>query len=285
MRRTMPVVATLLAGVLGVAAGGWPTVRAQAADDGPSMRTQLTGLLADQSWETPKPGSWTPHKPAPDGLPLVIRKINTRDKVVFLTIDDGYEYDPEFVRLVRRHRVPIMTFLTSQYVKGQGQYFWALRHAGSRMENHTVSHENMALLPLETQKREICQASDTITQQYGRRPQIFRPPFGSFNEITRQAAKACGIKSILLWTAEFYNGTDGPAVGFNGFARGDGGTGFRPGDIILMHYRKGLAQQLQMILTWIKQQGFRPDAVENYIPESLGGNAPDASATVPAKAE
>jgi peptidoglycan/xylan/chitin deacetylase (PgdA/CDA1 family) len=282
----MPVMATLVAGVIGVAAGIWPTVRAQAtAPEGPTMRAQLTGVLADQRWDTPKPGSWTPPKAAPDGLPPVISRIATQDKVVFLTIDDGYEYDPEFVKLVRKHRVPILTFLTSTYVKGQGQYFWALRNAGSQMENHTVQHLNMAIQTPEKQKKEICEASDTIEQQYGRRPQIFRPPFGSFNNTTRQMAKACGIKSILLWSAEFYNGTSGPGVGFNGFARGDGGKGFRPGDIVLMHYRKGLAQQFQMILTWIKQQGYRPAAVENYLPVSLGGNAPDKPPAVPGKAE
>ncbi|GLZ03594.1 hypothetical protein Acsp03_10610 [Actinomadura sp. NBRC 104412] len=284
MRGTLPVVASVVAGVIGVAAGTWPSVRAQAADEGPSMRTQLATVLADQRWAMPKAGSWTPPKAAPDGLPPVIRRIATRDKVVFLTIDDGYEYDPEFVNLVRKHRVPILTFLTSTYVKGQGQYFWALRNAGSRMENHTVNHLNMAIQTPEKQRQEICEASDTIAKQYGRRPQIFRPPFGSFNQTTRQMAKACGIKSILLWSAEFYNGTSGPGVGFNGFARGDGGTGFRPGDIVLMHYRKGLAQQFQMILTWIRQQGFRPAAVENYLPRSLGGNAPDQPA-VPGKAE
>ncbi|XVQ13755.1 polysaccharide deacetylase family protein [Spirillospora sp. CA-255316] len=276
----MPVVATVAAGVIGVGAGAWPTVRGSTSgEEGPSVRTQLTGMLADQQWAKPKPGSWTPPKPAPDGLPPVIRSIGTQDKVVFLTIDDGYEYDPEFVDLVRRERVPIMTFLTSQYVKGQGQYFWAMRNAGSQMENHTVSHKNMALQSPETQRKEICEASDTIAQQYGRRPQIFRPPFGSMNETTRRMAKECGIKSILMWSAEFYNGTTGPGVGFNGFARGDGsGKNFRPGDIVLMHYRKGLAEQFKMILGWIRQQGFRPAAVENYLPKSLGGNAPDQPA-------
>jgi peptidoglycan/xylan/chitin deacetylase (PgdA/CDA1 family) len=215
----------------------------------------------------------------------VISRITTKDKVVFLTIDDGYEYDPEFVNLVRKNRVPILTFLTSTYVKGQGQYFWAMRNAGSQMENHTVNHPNMAIQSPEKRKQEICEASDTIAKQYGRRPQIFRPPFGSYNQTTRQMAKECGIKSLLLWSAEFYNGTSGPGVGFNGFARGDGGKGFRPGDIVLMHYRKGLAQQFQMILTWIKQQGFRPAAVENYLPKSLGGNAPDQPEATPAKAE
>ncbi len=275
MRGKTPVIAMVAAGVFGVAAGGWPVLAAQAGDSGPSMRTQLTSVLGDQKWATPKPGSWTMPKPSPDGLPPVVSRIETGERVVFLTIDDGYTYDSEFVNLVRKEKVPIMTFLTSTYIKGQGQYFWAMRNAGSPMENHTITHPNMATLSAEAQKKEICGASDAIHTQYGRRPEVFRPPFGSFNQTTRQVAKECGIKSVLLWSAEFYNGTTGPGVGYNGFARGDGGKGFKPGDIILMHYRTGLAQELQMILGWIRQAGFRPAAVENYLPKSLGGNAPD----------
>ncbi|MFG2086177.1 MULTISPECIES: polysaccharide deacetylase family protein [unclassified Spirillospora] len=275
MRGKTPVITMVAAGVLGVAAGGWPVATALPGDSGPPMRTQLASVLADQKWATPKPGSWTMPEPSKDGLPPVIKNIETQDRVVFLTIDDGYTYDAEFVNLVRKEKVPMMTFLTSTYIKGQGQYFWAMRNAGSVMENHTVSHPNMATLGPDAQKKEICEASDQIQKQYGRRPEILRPPFGSFNETTRRMAKECGIKSILLWSAEFYNGTSGPGVGFNGFARGDGGKGFKPGDIVLMHYRKGLAQQLQMILNWIEQAGFRPAAVENYLPKSLGGNVPD----------
>ncbi|MEU5879563.1 polysaccharide deacetylase family protein [Spirillospora sp. NPDC047279] len=276
----IPVIATVLAGALGVAAGAWPSVRAQAErDPGPSMRAQLGTVLADQRWATPKPGSWTLPKPESGGLPPVIKSIETKEKVVFLTIDDGYEYDAEFVNLVRKEKVPILTFLTSTYVKGHGQYFWALRNAGSQMENHTVSHPNMVTLSPDGQRKQICDASDTITGQYGRRPQIFRPPFGSFNDTTRQAAKACGIKSIMLWNTEFYNGTTSPRGKHDDFQRSDGGTGFKPGDIVLMHYRKGLAQQFQTILGWIRAQGFRPAAVENYLPESLGGNAPDPATT------
>jgi peptidoglycan/xylan/chitin deacetylase (PgdA/CDA1 family) len=282
MRGKTPVAATVAAAIVGVAAAAGPAVGSAGGPSGPSMSAQLAAVLADQRWPAPKPGSWTPPKPAVDGLPTVINKIDTQDKVVFLTIDDGYEYDSQFVDIVRKERVPILTFLTTTYVRGEAQYFWAMRNAGSQIEDHTVTHPNMATLPLESQQREICQSADTIAAQYGRRPTLFRPPFGSYNTLTRQAAKACGMKAILLWSAEFYNGTSGPGVGFNGFARGDGaGTGFRPGDIVLMHYRKGLAGQFQTILGWIKQQGFRPAAVQEYLPRSLGGNAPDAPPATP----
>ncbi|REE99626.1 polysaccharide deacetylase family protein [Thermomonospora umbrina] len=283
MRGKLPVVACLLAGAVGIGAGAAPELRNGAAgDDVPALRTELAGLLADQQWPRPKPRTWTVQQAAdiPRGAVPTIRRINTTDRVVFLTIDDGYEYDPAFVDIVRRQKIPIMTFLTSTYVKGQGQYFWAMRNAGSRMENHSVGHPAMNTLPIEGQRKEICDASATIAAQYGRRPVFFRPPFGAMNQLTQQAAKDCGIKLIMLWNTEFYNGTTGPGVGFNGFARGDGaGKGFRPGDIVLMHYRKGLAQQMLLMLTWLKQQGFRPAAIENYLPRSLGGNAPDADTT------
>ncbi|WP_173099998.1 polysaccharide deacetylase family protein [Actinomadura verrucosospora] len=279
MRGKTPVIAMVTAGVVGAAAGGWPVVRAEAGGgSGPSMRTQLSSVLADQQWPAPKPGSWTPAKPSADGLPAVVDHIDTAERVVFLTADDGYTYDSEFVDIVRKEKVPIMTFLTTTYLKGQGQYFLAMRNAGSPIENHTVTHPNMPTLPLEAQKRQICDSSDAIQREYGRRPQIFRPPFGAYNHATREASKECGIRSIITWTAEFYNGTTGPGVGFNGFARADGGKGFKPGDIILMHYRKGLAGQLRMMLDWVKQAGFRPAALQNYLPRSLGGNAPDKPA-------
>jgi peptidoglycan/xylan/chitin deacetylase (PgdA/CDA1 family) len=277
MRGKIPLVSCLIAGVLGVGAGAWPEIRSQSmsGSDGPSLRSRLAADVADQQWERPKPGTWTLPVKSPDGLPTVINQIKTQDKVVFLTIDDGWEHDPGFVDIVRQQKVPILTFLTNDAAKGHYEYFWALKHAGSQLENHTLHHPNMAVLPLDRQKKEICETGDIIAAQYGRRPQIFRPPFGSFNQLTRQAAAACGIKSILIWSAEFYNGTNSPQGVHNAFARADGGTGFRAGDIMLMHYRPGLAKDFQTVLGWVRQQGFRPAAIQNYLPVSLGGNAPD----------
>jgi len=277
MRGGFPLISSAVAAVLAVVAGVWPSVRVQATSgpDPEEIRAETSAAFADRTWPRPAPGSWTPPKPSEDGLPPVISRIETEDKVVFLTIDDGYEYDAEFVEIVRREKVPIMTFLTSVYIPKHGPYFWALKNAGSRMENHSVNHKNLALLGPEGQRQEICGASDKIEEQYGTRPTVFRPPFGSYNQTTLQVVKECGMKSVLLWSAEYYNGTTSPQGVRDAFVRGDGGQGFKPGDIVLMHYRAGLAQQMTTILGWIRDQGFKPAAIENYLPKSLGGNAPD----------
>ncbi|MEO5874200.1 MAG: polysaccharide deacetylase family protein [Streptosporangiaceae bacterium] len=276
MRGRFPLISCLTAVVLGLGAGVWPSIRAEAfhRPDPKKMASATASAFADKKWPAPTPGTWTVPPASADGLPPVISRIATQEKVVFLTIDDGYEYDAEFVGIVRREQVPILTFLTTSYLPKHGPYFWAMKHAGSPIENHTVSHPNMVTLSAEGQQKEICDASASIEKAYGRRPTIFRAPFGSSNDVTRQAAKACGIKSLLFWTAEFYNGTKSPRGTPDDFQRGDGATGFKPGDIVLMHYRKGLAGQFTTLLGWIRAAGFTPAAIENYLPVSLGGNAP-----------
>jgi peptidoglycan/xylan/chitin deacetylase (PgdA/CDA1 family) len=135
----------------------------------------------------------------------------------------------------------------------------------------------MAMLPPAEQRRQICRSADIIARQYGRRPRLFRPPFGAYNQATRQAARDCGIKALLIWTAEFYNGTRSPGGRYDGFVRADGGTGFRPGDVVLMHFRPGIGRDFALILSWIRSQGFRPAPLEDYLPVSMGGDAPDAA--------
>ncbi|HEX6469274.1 MAG TPA: polysaccharide deacetylase family protein [Streptosporangiaceae bacterium] len=279
MSGRIPLIASLVAGTLGVSAAAWPEIMTHTVDrPGPSMRTALTAAFADHRWPPPRPGSWRPPRPGAAGLPPVIRQITTRDKVVFLTIDDGWTRDPRFVEIVRRQRIPIMTFLTDQAARGGYEYFWALKQAGSPIEDHTISHPDMALLPLAEQRRQICATADSIERRYGRRPRLFRPPFGAYNQLTLRAARDCGIGALVTWTAEFYNGTRSPAGRYDAFIRADGAAGFRPGDIILMHFRPGAGRDLARILGWIRGQGFRPAPLQDYLPAALGGDPPNPAA-------
>ncbi len=137
-------------------------------DSGPSMKTQLASVLGDQKWATPKPGSWTmpkppqrpardrqPHRDAGEGrLPHHRRRLHLRLRVRGPRPQgEGSDHDVPDLDL---HQRP-------------GQYFWAMRNAGSPMENHTINHPNMATLGADAQKKQICEASDEIEKQYGRR--------------------------------------------------------------------------------------------------------------------
>lgn len=75
---------------------------------------------------------------------------------------------------------------------------------GSRIENHTVSHNvNMTTQwGYQRQLDDIIGMQDFAAQQYGRKPALFRPPGGAYSTTMRQAVVAAGLKAIITWEAK-----------------------------------------------------------------------------------
>ncbi len=204
----------------------------------------------------------------------MISSIPTTRKVVFLTIDDGWEQDPGFLRQVRNARIPITVFATRNAVEatvppdptmaggryvgaGGWPYFKALSDAGAPIEDHTLTHPNLRLLGPEQQKKEICGSATTIGKRIGRRPTLFRPPFGEYNTTTLQTAKACGMRAVLLWTATVQPG------GKIAYQTPD--KKLHPGDILLLHFRPDLARDFRILVNKIKRRGFQLGNLNAYL--------------------
>ncbi|MEU7898782.1 polysaccharide deacetylase family protein [Nonomuraea sp. NPDC049152] len=233
---------------------------------GPRQRADPPGVL-------PRPGEVRPIPSDGSGLP-VISSIPTRRKVVFLTIDDGWEQDPGFLRQVREQRIPITAFVmrdavealgapdpaggVGKYVgRGKWGYFRQLRDAGVPIENHTLTHPNLRTLGYEAQKAEICGSSKLIRKQIGTRPTLFRPPFGNYGADTQRAAKACGIEALLLWTATVQPG------GKIAYQVPD--KRLRPGDILLLHFRPDLARDFTILVDKIRRRGYELGNLDAYL--------------------
>ncbi|MCA2220299.1 polysaccharide deacetylase family protein [Nonomuraea aurantiaca] len=211
---------------------------------------------------------------ATGSLPPVISSIPTNRKVVFLTIDDGWEQDPGFLAQVRDQRIPITAFAMRDAVEAKGTpdpaggpgrfvgagkwgYFRSLRDARVPVENHPLTHPNLRLLGYDAQRQEICGASITLRRQLGTRPTLFRPPFGNYNTDTLRAVKNCGLKSVLLWTATVQPG------GKIAYQVPD--KRLRPGDILLLHFRPNLARDFRILVDKIKRRGFELGNLQAYL--------------------
>jgi len=163
---------------------------------GPSAPAYLRWGLAAPLPPPPKPSR--PTLPA-RGLPPVVDRVPTRDKVVFLTYDDGAEKDPRFVDLVRELRLPVTMFLTDS-VAGPGYgHFARLRAVGAGLQNHTLDHAALRGLPYAGQRAEICGQQRKLHTRFGVRPHLFRPPYGTYDATTLRAAADCGIRAVVLW--------------------------------------------------------------------------------------
>ena len=183
----------------------------------------------------------------------VLSKIHTKDRVVFITIDDGVTVSDGLAKFIDENQLPITTFaLAGELWRNRD---WFTQRSNMTFGNHTNTHAHMTLIKPEQQIFEICRASQVIRNVTGERPVFFRPPGGSWNEEVRESVGRSGIKYIMLWNVQIYRGSTSMP----------GRKALDPGDIILLHYTPSLESDLKILLTKMKQAGLRPALLSDYL--------------------
>lgn len=210
----------------------------------------------------PPPVTLVPLASTPGAAPVITR-VETTDPVVFLTIDDGHTRNPEVRAALEELGVPVTLFLLDGPVQADPEFFRRL--PDTLVESHSRTHPDLRTLPEEGQKAEICGNADRLEQAFGRRPVLFRPPYGAYNDGTKRAAAACGMKAIVLWEVSV-NGAD---VEYRSVPQ------LRAGDILLMHFRPTFVTELRALADRADEAGLRFALLEDYLvpdtaPESAG---------------
>ena len=183
-------------------------------------------------------------------------RIPTTNKVIFLGIDDGLVRDPAVADLLERANIPFSMFLVQGEAEAGADYFRQLQQYGGVVEAHTITHPDLTKLSYGNVQHEVCGALDDFQNLFGRRPTLFRPPYGSYNANVQAVAASCGFKAVVLWEGSTNDGR---------FDLQDG-TQLMPGDIVLMHFRPDLLADLQKVFEVCKQQGFAIASLEDYLP-------------------
>ncbi|MFJ2767357.1 polysaccharide deacetylase family protein [Streptomyces sp. NPDC087300] len=195
-------------------------------------------------------------------LPPVFTTIPTKEKVVFLTIDDGAEKDPALLRMMSDLKIPYTAFLSDYLVKEDYAYFKKMQSRGVTLNNHTLNHRYLPGLSYEAQRREICGMQDVIAKHYGKRPELFRPPYGNYNQDSLRAAKSCGVKAVPLWASEAF----ADHMEWREWDRD-----LHPGDIILTHFRgradwKGtMPDMVRKVMKTVTDKGYAVARLEDYL--------------------
>ncbi|MFH9722783.1 polysaccharide deacetylase family protein [Streptomyces sp. NPDC017254] len=244
------------------------------------VRKQRTArMLAARKWGLAKPPIEAPAAPATkprittrkgfetdgEGLPPVFTTVPTKQRIVFLTIDDGAEKDPELLRMMKDLRIPYSAFLSDYVVKDDYAYFARMQksqESGVSLHNHTLNHRYLPGLSYKQQKREICGMQDVIEKRFGKRPPLFRPPYGNYNEDTLRAAKSCGVEAVPLWAAEAFP---------DHMEWREWDRDLHPGDIVLTHFRgkedwKGsMSDMIRRVMNVITSKGYAVAKLEDYV--------------------
>ncbi|WP_307871792.1 polysaccharide deacetylase family protein [Micromonospora sp. U21] len=233
----------------------------------------LTPSASPSATAKPAPGSvaWYvsqvpafPEAPPPQPVPLPAtgaspfwHRLPTDQKVAFITIDDGgLARPPAVIDFIWAARIPVTMFLNSPAAAEHTDYFRQIEAVGGVVENHTITHTSLAGRSYAYQKQEICGAADRLEALFGKRPTLFRPPFGNHDATTLQAAHDCGAKVVFHWTETVHEGkvryqTPEKVI--------------QPGDVLLMHFRPALMDDLLAALKAIHRAGLTPALLEQYV--------------------
>lgn len=196
------------------------------------------------------------------GLPPVFTTVPTKEKILFLTIDDGEEKDPAFLRMMSELRIPYTAFLSDYLVKEDYGYFKKMQDRGVGLHNHTLHHPYLPALSRARQTREICGMQKVIEKRYGERPALFRPPYGNYDKNTLRAAKSCGITHVPLWNEEVF---------VDRWEYREWDRSLHPGDIVLTHFRgrddwKGtMPDMIRRFLDKVTAEGYAVARLEDYL--------------------
>lgn len=183
-------------------------------------------------------------------------RIPTTQKVAFITIDDGWNTQPAALELVKAAKVPVTAFLTTSAIRHDPGYFKRMQANGVVIEAHTMTHTDLKGKSYAFQRNEICGSADQLGAMYGRRPVLFRAPFGDSDDVTLQAVRDCGMKANFFWKETVDKGV----------MRFQQGNTVQPGDIILMHFRPAFPDDFLATLEAIDAAGLTPALLEDYVP-------------------
>ncbi|MGW8888274.1 polysaccharide deacetylase family protein [Streptomyces sp. NPDC055749] len=197
-----------------------------------------------------------------DALPPVFTTVPTKERIVFLTMDDGAEKDPELLRMMTELDIPYSAFLSDYVINDDYGYFKKMQARGVTLSNHTLNHRYMPGLSYAEQKREICGQQDRMAKRFGKRPTLFRPPYGNYNRDTLRIAKSCGIKAVPLWSSEAFP---------DHMEWREWDRDLHPGDIILTHFRgredwKGsMPDMIRRVMKTVTDKGYAVARLEDYV--------------------
>ncbi|WP_144119820.1 polysaccharide deacetylase family protein [Catellatospora sichuanensis] len=201
------------------------------------------------------------------GEAAYVSRVPTSKPVAFITIDDGWHHNQLTHDLLQRSGIPVTAFLTTNAVDDAVDFFGSLRSSGMAIENHTMTHPCLAKnentsdpcgdgLTYEEQKAELCGASDLLDGWYGRRPAYFRAPYLESNADTIRAAWDCGLVAG-------FTGQQSIHAGVISWASDDHRV--KPGDIMILHFDAGFADDFILALEAIKASGLTPVLLQDWV--------------------
>ena len=184
-------------------------------------------------------------------FPEAIWRINKKEKVVYLTFDDGQitEDTPWVLDLLDKHGIKATFFCVGENILRNPELFEEIKRRGHSVGNHTMSHMQSSMVTTRTYLRNVKEAQELIGTT------LFRPPHGIMRWGTAKLLKDhFNIIMYDLVTRDYNKKLTGEQVFHNvkKYAR--------KGSIIVFHdslkAEANMKYALPKAIEWLKENGY-----------------------------
>ncbi|MET8875549.1 polysaccharide deacetylase family protein [Nocardia sp. NPDC004604] len=109
----------------------------------------------------------------------IVHHVDTDDKMVALTIDDGPSAQyPEVLKVLADAQIPATFYLIGENLAAWPEAGRAIAQAGHELGNHSYTHQRMVFVSADTVRDELERTDAEIRETGYQGPITFRPPFG-----------------------------------------------------------------------------------------------------------
>ncbi len=185
---------------------------------------------------------------------LPIYSVDRKDNKISISFDCAYgaEYTDTLLDVLKEYNVKCTFFAVKFWVDKYPDKVKKIIEEGHEIGTHSTTHPNMSKLSESKIKEELTLSCDAITALTGQKVELFRPPFGDYNNNVISVAKSLGLYTIQ-WDVDSIDWKDLSAKDITNRILNK----TKSGSIILCH-NNGLhtAEALPYILSNLQNKGF-----------------------------
>ncbi|MBQ4037819.1 MAG: polysaccharide deacetylase family protein [Clostridia bacterium] len=133
----------------------------------------------------------------------VVKKGVGTEKKIALTFDDGpsRENTDKILSILEKYKVKATFFVIGENAEKDPERIRKIYDAGHEIGNHTYSHAYISKIAPAALQEEILKTEEILKGICGKRPVVFRPPGGYYDDASIALVEELGYRSIL-WSLD-----------------------------------------------------------------------------------
>lgn len=141
-----------------------------------------------------------------NGKELPIYSVETEEKKVALSFDAawGNEDTQQILDTLAKYNVHVTFFMTGGWVESFPEDVKKIQAAGHDLANHSENHKNMSQLNDKECQEELMKVHNKVKELTGVEMDLFRPPYGDYDNEVIKNAKECGYYTIQ-WDVDTFD--------------------------------------------------------------------------------